>query len=357
MSTTNDTPTAPSNDEAPAPRAVDEPSIVHEEEPPIVPDEEETDDSSSDIGSSVASSRTSLASSVNAYRIEHGRAYQTRNEDKYHYPIDERESDRLDLQHWLCVMSFDGKLGLAPPNDEGSQVQRVLDVGTGTGIWAIAFGDEHPDAEVIGVDLVPPKVEFVPPNVILEVDDIDEPWTYNHSFDYIHSRMMTSSISNWKDYLQKCFDNLSPGGYFEMQEADLFPQSDDGTLKPDAAIIKSCTYVQQACTIFGRPFAKITDLAHTMTEVGFEDVVVTKNKWPMNTWPKDRHYKTLGMWSLENYLQGIEGWTMPAFTKGLNWKPEEVQVFLVDVRKEMKDTSIHAYWPVYSIYGKKPTKK
>ncbi|GJC96242.1 hypothetical protein ColKHC_05068 [Colletotrichum higginsianum] len=91
-----------------------------------------------------------------------------------------------------------------------------------------------------------------------------------------------------------------------------------------------------------------------MTEVGFEDVVLTKNKWPMNSWPKDQHYKTLGAWSLENYLQGIEGWTMPAFTKGLGWTKDQVQVFLIDVRNEMKDRTIHAYWPVYSIYGRKP---
>ncbi|GJC81164.1 putative methyltransferase tdiE [Colletotrichum liriopes] len=91
-----------------------------------------------------------------------------------------------------------------------------------------------------------------------------------------------------------------------------------------------------------------------MTEVGFKDVVLTKNKWPMNSWPKDPHYKTLGTWSLENYLQGIEGWTMAAFTKGLGWTKEQVQVFLIDVRNEMKDKTIHAYWPVYSIYGRKP---
>jgi len=53
-----------------------------------------------------------------------------------------------DLQHNLFLLTFDNKLGLCPPNLPETKVKRVLDVGTGTGIWAIDFGDEHPEAEV-----------------------------------------------------------------------------------------------------------------------------------------------------------------------------------------------------------------
>lgn len=53
-----------------------------------------------------------------------------------------------DLQHNLFVITFDNKLGFAPPNDTDSDVKNVLDIGTGTGIWATDFGDEHPGAKV-----------------------------------------------------------------------------------------------------------------------------------------------------------------------------------------------------------------
>lgn len=53
------------------------------------------------------------------------------------------------------------------------------------------------------------------------------------------------------------------------------------------------------------------------------------------------------MWAYENLGNGASGLSMALFTRALGWRSEEVEVFLVDVRKQMKDRSIHAYWPMY----------
>jgi methylase of polypeptide subunit release factors len=47
----------------------------------------------------------------------------------------------------LFGLTLGGKLFKAPIPKE-KQLHRVLDVGTGTGIWAIDFADEHPESEV-----------------------------------------------------------------------------------------------------------------------------------------------------------------------------------------------------------------
>ncbi|GKT45994.1 putative methyltransferase tdiE [Colletotrichum spaethianum] len=172
----------------------------------------------------------------------------------------------------------------------------------------------------------------------------EEPWTFSQPFDYIHSRVMQTGIGNWANYFKKCYDNLTPGGYLEVNEIDLFPMSDDGTLKENSAILKSTLMIQECSIIFGRPCLNIRDLADLMTDVGFEDVIVQRYKWPTNTWPKDMRYKELGSWCHDNIVAGWEGFCLAPFTRALNWSKEEVLLFMIKVRKEFADKQIHAYF-------------
>ncbi|KAI8208319.1 Secondary metabolism regulator LAE1 [Colletotrichum sp. SAR 10_65] len=318
---------------------------------------DEGDDPRPETGSSIASSGTSLRDSIIDYRIENGRTYHRYKDGKYNLPNDDQENSRLDSNHQLWLITLDNKLGIAPPCEKDSTVGRVLDVGTGTGIWAIDFGDEHPEADVYGNDLSAVQTALVPPNVKFEVDDIEDEWTYSRPFDYIHSRLMTSSLSDWPVFLRRCFDNLKPGGYLELKETDIIPRSDDDTLNPAHALMKWAHLLLQASIKLGRPYMEIPGLKQLMMEAGFEDVTMHVYKWPTNGWPKDPRHKEIGMWNYENTIMGLEGYTIAPLTRALDWTPTEVDILLTDVRKDLKDRSIHAYWPQYAIIGRKPQKK
>ncbi|KAF3805989.1 Secondary metabolism regulator laeA [Colletotrichum gloeosporioides] len=293
-------------------------SNVADREIVLIADDDD-DDAASAIQSSVASSSVSLNSSILDHRFENGRTYHKYKEGKYILPNDETENDRLDLQHHLFRLTFNGRLANAPPSDEGAQVGRVLDLGTGTGIWALEFGDEHPEAEILGVDLSPTQPDFVAPNVKFKIDDIEEPWTYSKKFDYIHSRLLNLSIGNWEVYVKQCFDNLNPGGYVEFNECDVYPMSNDGSLKSNSAILQSCKLLQEATEqTYGRPLKLMRDLKITFIEAGFVDVQALQFKWPTNPWPKDPRFKELATWMSENLLTGWELICLAHLARGLS---------------------------------------
>jgi hypothetical protein len=80
-----------------------------------------------------SSSSTSVSSSVRDYVFENNRRYHKYQEGRYLLPNDEPEQEREDMKHAMIVSVCDGQLHLAPVSDP----QRILDIGTGTGIWAI----------------------------------------------------------------------------------------------------------------------------------------------------------------------------------------------------------------------------
>jgi hypothetical protein len=107
-----------------------------------------------------------------------------------------------------------GKLYLAPI---GPNVQKIIDLGTGFGDWAVegpsptclefllscaladaaaVVGDAIPSAKVTGVDLSPIQPVWLPPNVEFIVDDIEDDWTDGCDYDYVHSRTVFGTIKD-----------------------------------------------------------------------------------------------------------------------------------------------------------------
>ncbi|EXF83127.1 TAM domain methyltransferase [Colletotrichum fioriniae PJ7] len=320
----------------------------------LAPEPDVPSDTDSTIGSDDFSATTSLRSSIVDYRVENGRTYHRYKEGKYFGPNDELETDRLDLQHHLFLLTFDNRLGFAPPNDPEWKGGRVLDVGTGTGIWCIDFGDEHPNADVLGFDLSATQPEFVPPNVQFEVDDLDNEWIYSRHFDYIHIRGMSGSVRNWPELLRKCYDNLNPGGYVELQEVEETIIRADSSTSTSDAFSRSLAYVSSALKVFGCPFAPLDDLATLVSTMGFSDVQDRRFIWPLNSWPRDPHLKELGSWTRENLASNTAGMIMAPMTRVHGWTEEEVHVFAAEVRRDLADRGNHAYWPLRAIWARKP---
>ncbi|KAL1837042.1 hypothetical protein VTJ49DRAFT_4331 [Mycothermus thermophilus] len=328
-------------------------AAMQAEEGSIVVDSDElaTDDGYGSDNNTTAS--TSLAESVRDYVYENGRRYHRFREGRYNFPNDDVEQQREDMKHAMVKMLC-GQLFFAPI---GEHPHEILDIGTGTGIWAIEMGDLFPAANVLGVDLSPIQPEWVPPNVRFMVDDVESPWLHPRNyFDYIHSRHTVMAIKDWPKLMRRALEHMRPGGWFEMQEVYHFPISANASMAPDHPVAEYWRLINEGLTSLGVNFHAAANghLADMMREAGFVNVTERVLQIPIGTWAKNKVLKTVGLYWRTILLDGISAIALGPLTRGCGWTREQVEAFLVDVRKAYHDNSMLAYMPLHIVYGQKP---
>jgi ubiquinone/menaquinone biosynthesis C-methylase UbiE len=96
---------------------------------------------------------------------------------------------------------------------------KVLDVATGTGIWAIEFAQQHPYATVVGSDISMIQPEYKPSNCMFVQEDSEEPWIQPKDyFDYIHLRLVCGCFDHPKTVIQYAYESLAPDGWIEFHD-------------------------------------------------------------------------------------------------------------------------------------------
>lgn len=281
----------------------------------------------------------------------HGRTFHRYREGKYPLPNDAMEQERLDFQHQFMLILLNGKLHLAPIKEP----RLVLDVGTGTGIWAIDFANEYPSASVIGTDLSPIQPALVPLNCQFEIDDAEDEWLYTKNFDYIHMRGMMTCFSDPRSVMQSAFEHCAPGGYVEMQDG-MFPlKCHDDTLEGTALDewAKACT---EAGARTGRRWDNAVRYKQWMIELGFVDVKEKVFEVPTNTWPMGRKAKELGRWFQYNVLDGLSA-SKVLLAKAMGWPVAKVELLLMEVRNDLKNKDVHAYMQMSVLHPLSPIRK
>ncbi|KAG6071978.1 hypothetical protein E4U16_005729 [Claviceps sp. LM84 group G4] len=295
------------------------------------------------------SATTSIASSVLKYRQIHGRTYHSdRFTTNYFIPNDDQQLESEELCHHFLTILLDDQLFLAPL--EKDKIHRVLDVGTGSGIWAIEFADQVPNASVIGTDLSPCQPQWVPPNLCFEIDDASLEWTWdaNH-FDFIHMRYIVGGIQDWKALLKEAYRCCAPGGWVESFEYEPEICSDDGTAEREPVFASYGELFREAGKVSNRPFFVEEIQKQAFDEAGF----VEKRVIPIGPWAKDRKFAEVGRYSRAAMENDLQGYTQMLW-QNLQRPVEEYHVWLATMRKAMRNPKVHGYAMAQVVYGRKP---
>jgi SAM-dependent methyltransferase len=282
-------------------------------------------------------STQSLTPSILEYRKLHGRTYANVHTTEYWGPNDERQNEGLDLIHNALTQLLNDQLFLAPINRVAPG--RVLDIGTGSGIWAMDFADEFPSAEVIATDLSPVQPTWVPNNLTFEIDDCLLEWTWpeNH-FDFVHIRLLYGCVPDWADLNAKVLRHLKPGGWFEHVEIGCQGKSDVVDLPADHVFNTWAKSFYAGGEKMGKPFdiAEGNKMRDWMIEAGFAEVTEKKFRLPVNDWVAEGRLKMAGVMFHTALDRDMEGFSLFLLTQLLGWSRDEVLILVAKMRAALR---------------------
>lgn len=171
-----------------------------------------------------------------------------------------------------------------PPNLEK---HRVVDIGCGTGVWAIAYATEHPNSEVLGIDITMPRPKSTPANCHFAVADAEGDWSFaaaDEPFDLIYGRMLINSIRDWPGFMKRCLEYLRPGGWLQLDDVAHRFFSEDGCGEADAPMVRWWRLLfQESSRNNGIDIDGTYKHAQEMRDEGFVDVRERVFKWPVGS--------------------------------------------------------------------------
>ena len=239
---------------------------------------------------------------------------------------------------------MNNKLFLCPLENPSS----LLDVGTGTGIWAMDAADEFPGADVVGFDLSPIQPSYVPPNCSFQVFDLENEWDMPGRFDLVHTRFMNGfCVKNWPKFFEEAFQSLRPGGWVENQELDFDFATDDDSVPDDSGMQRWQRSWNSAMEKVGMTGNCDSErIAKDMRDAGFINVTIVSLKMPVGPWPKDKRLREAGLFNFIGLYDGLYGLSAKPFLHLLGWPQSEFETLMVETRQDLKNKNFHSYFPM-----------
>lgn len=295
----------------------------------------------------------SLTSSVHEHVWEFGRRYHMFRYGRYPIPNDDDEYKRESLMHIIVKELLGGKLLQAPIGDHP---QRIIDLGTGFGEWAIEAGERFPSARVTGVDLSPIQPVWIPANVDFLVDDVEDEWVHADDFDLVRLGFLGCVIKDREKLVRNIYRNLKPGGWTEWADPCPRARHVDGAPADDHPLNRFydvCGAVLQSR--YGFDIMYVERLAALLRAEGFVHVQQRVYHVPIGQWPAPARQRMVGRYFQEVMMDFVVAIAARPLVEG-GMDRAEADELVGSVRAAMEDRAIRAYFPIYFVWAQKDRK-
>ena len=180
---------------------------------------------------------------------------------------------------------------------------------------------------------------------------------------------MCGSISNWTKLYKQAFTHLQPGGWLEIQEFEVWFQSQKEEGLPEGSAIQQWqTLLDEASGKTGSRLNYATSFENDLEAAGFTDIQARRFKvslpydveiklilqTPIGSWPADKRMKTVGVFLQAQMLEAVDAVTPPFFNRVLGWKPEETQILIGNLKKEFSSRALQLYTYCWFYTARKP---
>lgn len=197
----------------------------------------------------------------------------------YLLPKDAQEDQRLNYQHHVLYRTISNHY-LAPLTQ--ASITTILDVGAGTGIWAIDMAALFPQAHIIGVDAalsslphpLPPTCLFLQANILQGLPFPDQQFTYTHQ------RLLVAAIPalQWPRVVRELVRVTRPGGWIELLEIG------DTIQNAGPATKRLLTWMTSISKELGFEMDILHHLGDLLAQSGCQDVESQDIPVPLGTW-------------------------------------------------------------------------
>jgi hypothetical protein len=139
---------------------------------------------------------------------------------------------------------------------------------------------------------------------------------------------------------------LKPGGWIELVEIHVVPQSQDNSIPENSQLVEFYNVLKPLGTRLGIDLDVAIKFKGYLEDAGYESVQEEIFDLPLGDWPQDRRMKEIGRYQRFQMMQGLGAIGTALLTRIGGWSKPQVEVFLAGIRREVNNRDVH---PLYKL--------